>query len=1444
MPKILKNKKVNRIVSKKKLKSKNRRKSNIRSKKLKSKKYQGVIQRKIKKVKGGMNGPTYLDINMLNGPDGNFLKNNYSGFPLESSTNDENYNIKNVNAIGPEIPIIPEPNLDGVGPFGIEISKKDKNQRRMDTRNDQNEIVYPSLTEDNILGSELFKDELDNPNTNEAEKKRLRLLQEEINELYQEIRAKENIYQYPIGDDALFLAPEVRIEYESYDYQKVTFDPYQELYYPYLIESNLDKSGISIPEYEPGPVIYEQSDLLPFEDIDSGGTLFISREEIKEIYGEDKLRNLEKKRTAEMGNLRSEVFEPRVILPSQVSARRKILRRSPKRAITKFLNGGNKSKKKFKLKKKNNHTKKTLKVKQSNSELESIGKNKKKNRLLKKYYGGFPPQQKLKLLQMDLYVENDTSKFPGLAIFDTFNGTPPFPDFTDFFKNLNFAIDTKDKDNDFEHDFTALRPEDGSLKKYFEGVDLEEKDYKEVVDVIKDSEDEIVYNRMDINHYNKRIEFIPLSLLAKKKRMYWEGHNISAYNKLVNEHIRVSISIVDAGKFVIGGYSKEGEDCSKHLSNIIDPATTGKNTSTKPYLLCDIFTTKIPPPKIPTPKIPPPKTTFEDYFIKLLLEFIDPGAIDTYRHDAVNKLKSNNYNFNFSNKLYFGSMGSPEWNGAQAHLANKIKEIEGPSSDVVPRSKKQMDGNLEGLLLRLAGGVKNIIFKELCKLMKYMGDKSHIVQAIIYILYLGVDNTGKKPKVIIKTLDRLLFKCVCQVIHYASEMKDKSSDKTLKEYFKHISENLGAMYCCNFTVANVFKKGIDNGKKYINYYDEMSSKWATATTQGQDLDKLGECVLYSNFNDRFKSINEYMMSIRRAFIEKIGDDPIEELIFKAVVKKDDVNSFMDLYNTDEYSILYVIAYPILVETGVNKELKFVNLFPDNPKDGSPLYNYVKENGERAFIDNEQLIKSPSLKTHNISLVIISDNRDISTFKNYNDEVDQLDGGEEDFDGIKIPNTDNEKYTPDDIYTYMESCRIFLETKVPIYRQFMTYKLYLIFYKKGNYIQEKYLSNINFPMLSYIKNNRFLPGYNLGEDYNQLIEELQTGKRGCYHIDRSNWGSRIFKYNSKGEPKKIKINDRRKYFPYFKIGMELDRKTYTVSTDYYPVPQYIQPEDPYFKNPWPVQGDRAFLCLADIRYAKDPSIFEKLSFINNLISDEKFMAALNNIDIFKEKLLNQLYRFIPIYYNDLIGFLDYYEAIREYITLNFKIKDSNGIEANADKVFDHLYKDLSPLFQEYLVEAYILGVPLIYCFEKDRNYNFNYDNGFIPLYITNHKDFELLKYDEGPAPNFGGKIKYNDPLLNLNYPLIKQELYLSNNDYKKGNLKSIFMSIRNLYEECKAVKLTYSALNPPLPPPGIPTLTSNPLIDPPHLRKTVINNSQSNTLELIMGLTIDINGEIS
>ena len=77
-------------------------------------------------------------------------------------------------------------------------------------------------------------------------------------------------------------------------------------------------------------------------------------------------------------------------------------------------------------------------------------------------------------------------------------------------------------------------------------------------------------------------------------------------------------------------------------------------------------------------------------------------------------------------------------------------------------------------------GINSDIIIELCRLMKYIGDKSHIICSIVLFL------ATQKPQIIL-TIDRLLFKSIVQVIEKARVLGQTEN------IYKQLSQNLGCI---------------------------------------------------------------------------------------------------------------------------------------------------------------------------------------------------------------------------------------------------------------------------------------------------------------------------------------------------------------------------------------------------------------------------------------------------------------------------------------------------------------------------------------------------------------------------------------------------------------------------------------------------------------------------
>ena len=135
-------------------------------------------------------------------------------------------------------------------------------------------------------------------------------------------------------------------------------------------------------------------------------------------------------------------------------------------------------------------------------------------------------------------------------------------------------------------------------------------------------------------------------------------------------------------------------------------------------------------------------------------------------------------NLNCTHEKYGGNF---YWEGNQAPMANYINdEVKKKYGKEIasPRSKNTKSGLIDDFIKSPVNKSSDHIIA-LCRVLKYMGDKSHIVAAII-LLYL------EESPYIVQTIDRLLSKSIIQVIEYC---KSKNDD----ENYKFISKNLGVM---------------------------------------------------------------------------------------------------------------------------------------------------------------------------------------------------------------------------------------------------------------------------------------------------------------------------------------------------------------------------------------------------------------------------------------------------------------------------------------------------------------------------------------------------------------------------------------------------------------------------------------------------------------------------
>ena len=231
---------------------------------------------------------------------------------------------------------------------------------------------------------------------------------------------------------------------------------------------------------------------------------------------------------------------------------------------------------------------------------------------------------------------------------------------------------------------------------------------------------------------------------------------------------------------------------TKNISNYVDPAATGKgdlyrcytvlfqsgNTVTEQAIdganrfvkLCVAFTRALiidGEQKLDHHDLKPSP----DHY-KYIFEYLEGiRIIDIYKSDLVCLYKNNKERF--------------VWEGNQSPMASFINSAydENNTKKIAdPRSKNNTSLFLKAFFEKVDKDNKADKKKEIkigmCRILKYMGDKSHIIACIILILI------TEKPY-IVQTIDRLLSKAIIQVIEYCKSNKDNN--------YESISKNLGVM---------------------------------------------------------------------------------------------------------------------------------------------------------------------------------------------------------------------------------------------------------------------------------------------------------------------------------------------------------------------------------------------------------------------------------------------------------------------------------------------------------------------------------------------------------------------------------------------------------------------------------------------------------------------------
>lgn len=186
-----------------------------------------------------------------------------------------------------------------------------------------------------------------------------------------------------------------------------------------------------------------------------------------------------------------------------------------------------------------------------------------------------------------------------------------------------------------------------------------------------------------------------------------------------------------------------------------------------------------------------------------------------------------------------------KWEGNQTTMANYIAKYGGYSD---ARNKKKTSKNK---LLDYFDKKNKDLGLIVCRLLKYIGDKSHIVCALFLYKILN------KAQIIL-TIDRLLYKTCVQVIDSLSQAKSIPNllyDDDVAEY-KQISQNFGVILGKNDNQILGLMKNINNYKKFLDELKTENPKKYTYLTYYFNTSEFAQYIYWRNNLKKILDYNE------------------------------------------------------------------------------------------------------------------------------------------------------------------------------------------------------------------------------------------------------------------------------------------------------------------------------------------------------------------------------------------------------------------------------------------------------------------------------------------------------------------------------------------------------------------------------------------------------------
>lgn len=236
----------------------------------------------------------------------------------------------------------------------------------------------------------------------------------------------------------------------------------------------------------------------------------------------------------------------------------------------------------------------------------------------------------------------------------------------------------------------------------------------------------------------------------------------------------------------------EGADCyiknvTRDLSNLIDPATTGKGDLYKCYQkLGEKIRTQDNSPILSSIGTIRDSAAYSAnivfglciHFVESIIRSGEPpyagveNALEILKNIQITRIGDNG-DMHFSYQP-LSDVDEFEWIASQSVMAYYINLYNSDDGAEMRSSTQERSMFIEKLVER---GLDVNTLTALCRLIKYVGDKSHIVLAVTFILF----KVSSLP-VTILTIDRLLVKCIIQII--------KGTRKDTDERFRNIGSKL------------------------------------------------------------------------------------------------------------------------------------------------------------------------------------------------------------------------------------------------------------------------------------------------------------------------------------------------------------------------------------------------------------------------------------------------------------------------------------------------------------------------------------------------------------------------------------------------------------------------------------------------------------------------------